>query len=204
MRLPAVADHNNPNVSIMLPCLNEAETLPACIRNASEALAAIAGELGLRGEIIVADNGSTDGSREIAQRLGVRVIPVAQRGYGCALRAGCAAAFGRFIVVGDSDEAALALARRAYRRWHDSFTFLSSGRNYTLVHPRPPHFDAIAEDGRGIAGSPATVLAALRKQVAETGANYIVGQFAFGDMTTEETLASLELFTRQVMPALRG
>jgi alkanesulfonate monooxygenase SsuD/methylene tetrahydromethanopterin reductase-like flavin-dependent oxidoreductase (luciferase family) len=111
---------------------------------------------------------------------------------------------GRFIVVGESDEAALALARRAYRRWHESFTFLSSGRNLTLVHPRPPHFDAIAEDGRGIAGSPTTVLAALRRQIAETGANYIVGQFAFGDMTTEETLASLELFTRQVMPALRG
>jgi len=103
MRLPAVADHDDPDVSIVLPCLNEAETLPACIRNATEALAAIAGELGLRGEIIVADNGSTDGSREIAQRLGVRVIPVAQRGYGCALRAGCAAAFGRFIVIGDSD-----------------------------------------------------------------------------------------------------
>ena len=53
-------------------------------------------------------------------------------------------------------------------------------------------------------GPPATVLAALRKQVAETGANYIVGQFAFGDMTTEETLASLDLFTRRVMPELRG
>ena len=96
-----------------------------------------------------------------------------------------------------------ALARRAYRRWHQSFTFLSSGRNYTLVHPRPPHFDAIAEDGRGIAGSPATVLAALRKQIAETGANYVVGQFAFGDMTTAETLDSLNLFTRRVMPELR-
>jgi alkanesulfonate monooxygenase SsuD/methylene tetrahydromethanopterin reductase-like flavin-dependent oxidoreductase (luciferase family) len=110
---------------------------------------------------------------------------------------------GRFIVVGESDEAALALARRAYRRWHDSFTFLSAGRNYTLVHPRPPHFDEVLADGRGIAGSPATVIASLRNQIAETGANYFVGQFAFGDMTTEETLNSIELFTRKVMPALR-
>lgn len=94
---------NDPDVSIVLPCLNEVETLPTCLRNAQEALAAIAEDLGLRGEIVVADNGSTDGSCELAERFGVRTVRVLERGYGCALRGGCAAAFGRFIVIGDSD-----------------------------------------------------------------------------------------------------
>lgn len=110
---------------------------------------------------------------------------------------------GRFIVVGDTDAEALALARRAYPRWHKSFTYLHARARYIPAHPRPPHFDGVLADGRGIAGSPETVVAALRKQIDETGANYVVGQFAFGDMTTEETLHSIELFTRHVMPALR-
>ena len=92
-----------PDVSIVLPCLNEAETLEACIRNANDALAAMSDEFGLSGEIVVADNGSTDGSRELAEHLGVRMVRVSQRGYGCALRSGCKAAFGRFIVIGDAD-----------------------------------------------------------------------------------------------------
>lgn len=111
---------------------------------------------------------------------------------------------GRFIVVGETDAAALALARRAYPRWHKSFTYLHARARYIPAHPRPPHFDGVLEDGRGIAGSPSTVLAALRKQIAETGANYVVGQFAFGDMTTEEALTSIELFVKRVMPELRG
>jgi alkanesulfonate monooxygenase SsuD/methylene tetrahydromethanopterin reductase-like flavin-dependent oxidoreductase (luciferase family) len=110
---------------------------------------------------------------------------------------------GRFIVLGDSDAEALALARRAYPPWHRSFTYLHSRARYIPAHPRPPHFDGVLEDGRGIAGSTATVIAALRKQIAETGANYVVGQFAFGDMTTEEALHSIDLFAREVMPALR-
>lgn len=95
--------HDAPDVSIVLPCLNEAATLSRCIGNAWQALATISDQFGLRGEIVVADNGSTDASQEIAAQLGARVIPVTQRGYGCALRAGCAAALGRFIVIGDSD-----------------------------------------------------------------------------------------------------
>ena len=110
---------------------------------------------------------------------------------------------GRFIVVGNTDAEALALARRAYPRWHKSFTYLHARARYIPAHPRPPHFDGVLEDGRGIAGSPETVIAALRQQIDETGANYIVGQFAFGDMTTEETLHSIDLFTRKVMPALQ-
>jgi alkanesulfonate monooxygenase SsuD/methylene tetrahydromethanopterin reductase-like flavin-dependent oxidoreductase (luciferase family) len=110
---------------------------------------------------------------------------------------------GRFIVVGDTDAEALTLARRAYPRWHKSFTYLHSRATYIPAHPRPPHFDGVLDDGRGIAGSAETVLTALRKQIDETGANYVVGQFAFGDMTTEETLHSIDLFTRKVMPGLK-
>jgi len=111
---------------------------------------------------------------------------------------------GRFILVAETDAEALALARRAYPVWHKSFTYLHARARYIPAHPRPPQFDPIAADGRAIAGSPASVIAALKKQVAETGANYVVGQFAFGDLTTAETLHSLELFTRRVMPELRG
>jgi glycosyltransferase involved in cell wall biosynthesis len=83
-----------------MPCLNEAETLPECIRKAREALEGA----GIAGEIVVADNGSADGSREIAERLGARVVPVAERGYGSALMGGIAAARGRYVVMGDADD----------------------------------------------------------------------------------------------------
>lgn len=111
---------------------------------------------------------------------------------------------GRFVVVAETDAEARAIARRAYRRWHDSFTYLHRRHNYIGVHPRPPNFEAIEEDSRGFAGSPKTVIEIARRQMAETGANYFVGQFAFGDMTLDETLRSIELFARHVMPALRG
>jgi glycosyltransferase involved in cell wall biosynthesis len=87
-------------LSIVLPCLNEAKTLGACIRKARRFL----NDSNIAGEIIVADNGSTDGSQEIAQQLGVRVAPVAERGYGAALAQGIAAARGRYIIMGDSDD----------------------------------------------------------------------------------------------------
>ena len=64
---------------------------------------------------------------------------------------------GRFIVVAETDAEALALARRAYPRWHESFTHLHRLHNYTASHPRPPDFDGIAEVGQGVAGSPRTV-----------------------------------------------
>ena len=89
-----------PEVSVVLPCLNEAQTLPACI---GKALAAFAAS-GLRGEIVVADNGSSDGSREIAVGLGARVIAVSERGYGATLRGGIAAALGDLIVMADADD----------------------------------------------------------------------------------------------------
>jgi len=86
-------------LSIVMPCLNEAETLGACIEGAQRALE----ENGIRGEVIIADNGSTDGSREIAARLGARVVGVDERGYGSALMGGIAAARGRYILMGDAD-----------------------------------------------------------------------------------------------------
>jgi glycosyltransferase involved in cell wall biosynthesis len=86
-----------------MPCLNEIESLPACIANALDALARLRTELGMSGEIVIADNGSTDGSQALATELGARVVPVSQRGYGAALIGGCQAAAGRYIVMGDCD-----------------------------------------------------------------------------------------------------
>ena len=83
-----------------MPCLNEAETLAICIGKAHNALA----ELAISGEVVIADNGSTDGSQEIARRAGARVIEVTERGYGCALRGGIAAARGQWIIIGDADD----------------------------------------------------------------------------------------------------
>jgi alkanesulfonate monooxygenase SsuD/methylene tetrahydromethanopterin reductase-like flavin-dependent oxidoreductase (luciferase family) len=108
----------------------------------------------------------------------------------------------RFIVIAEDDEAALALARRAYPKWQQSLTHLPRTFGYATRNPRPTDFDAIRNGGRGIAGSPATVAAELRAQLTESGANYCVGQFAFGDMTRDEALRSIELFGRHVMPAL--
>ena len=88
-----------PELSVVVPCLNEAETLATCIEQAQRALASS----GIAGEIIVADNGSTDGSQEIAERLGARVVHIAERGYGSALMGGIAAARGGFILMGDAD-----------------------------------------------------------------------------------------------------
>jgi glycosyltransferase involved in cell wall biosynthesis len=87
-------------LSVVMPCLNEAETLGACIRKATQAL----DESGIAGEIIVADNGSTDGSQQIAESLGARVVPVPARGYGAALMGGIEAARGRYILMGDADD----------------------------------------------------------------------------------------------------
>jgi alkanesulfonate monooxygenase SsuD/methylene tetrahydromethanopterin reductase-like flavin-dependent oxidoreductase (luciferase family) len=111
---------------------------------------------------------------------------------------------GRFIVVGRSDSEAMALARRAYPVWYASFTYLSRRHGRAQSHPRPPTFDLVVECGQGIAGSPRTVAAALSSQLAETGCNYVVGQFAFGDLDLAECLQSIELFASEVMPKLRA
>ncbi len=98
MESPAAAD-TSLELTIVMPCLNEAETLAGCVEEALRALR----EQNISGEVIVADNGSTDGSQQIATRLGARVIPVSEKGYGRALQGGIAAARGRYILMGDSD-----------------------------------------------------------------------------------------------------
>jgi len=87
-------------LTILMPCLNEAETLALCINKANDW--ALHSEI--QTEVLIADNGSTDGSQAIAESLGASVIPVAQRGYGSALFHGCMAARGEGIIMGDSDD----------------------------------------------------------------------------------------------------
>lgn len=87
-------------ISVVIPCLNEVETLGVCINKALQALR----ETGAAGEVIVADNGSIDGSRALAEALGARVVPVVRRGYGQALMGGIEASRGRYILMGDADD----------------------------------------------------------------------------------------------------
>jgi glycosyltransferase involved in cell wall biosynthesis len=97
------AERAAPDVTIVMPCLNEIQSLPHCMANALDALARLRTELGMSGEVVIADNGSTDGSQALATELGARVVPVTERGYGAALIGGCRAAAGRYIVMGDCD-----------------------------------------------------------------------------------------------------
>lgn len=91
---------SNIELTILMPCLNEAETLAVCIQKAKRFLA----EHGVNGEVLIADNGSTDGSQQIAIANGARVVPIAMRGYGAALKGGIQAAHGQFVVMGDADD----------------------------------------------------------------------------------------------------
>ena len=92
-------DRHDLIVSVVIPCLNEAENIEACVRRARTTL----DESGLAGEVIVVDNGSEDGSGELARRAGATVVDEHRRGYGSAYQAGFAAARGRYIVMGDAD-----------------------------------------------------------------------------------------------------
>ena len=91
---------DNMELTVLMPCLNEAETLSTCIGKARKSLH----ELGIDGEVLIADNGSTDGSEQIARDCGARVIHVQQSGYGAALRGGIESARGRYIIMGDADD----------------------------------------------------------------------------------------------------
>jgi glycosyltransferase involved in cell wall biosynthesis len=99
-RPQALAADNAIEVSIVMPCLNEAETLASCIRKAQKFIA----DHDLSGEVVIADNGSTDGSQDIARRLGARVVDARIRGYGAALAVGIENARGRYVVMGDADD----------------------------------------------------------------------------------------------------
>jgi alkanesulfonate monooxygenase SsuD/methylene tetrahydromethanopterin reductase-like flavin-dependent oxidoreductase (luciferase family) len=109
----------------------------------------------------------------------------------------------RHIVIADTDDAALAIARRGYQRWHASFMKL-----WIKHGTKPPNalypdsFDALQLSGLGVAGAPATVRAALSRQVEISGINYLACRFAFGDLSFEESRRSLDLFAAEVMPAL--
>lgn len=100
VRMPEQSSSDEVELSVVLPCLNEADTLGRCVETALRTLR----EERIAGEVIVADNGSVDRSREIASRLGARVISVEQRGYGSALMGGIAAARGRYVLMGDADQ----------------------------------------------------------------------------------------------------
>jgi len=87
-------------LTVVMPCLNEAETVATCVRKAVRFLA----DNGIDGEVVVADNGSTDGSRELAADAGARVVPIPERGYGNALMGGIIAAHGEYVIMGDADD----------------------------------------------------------------------------------------------------
>jgi len=94
-----ISETRNHELTILMPCLNEAETVAACVRDAQEFLQ----NANIEGEVLVADNGSIDGSAEIAEKAGARVISVQEKGYGSALMGGIEAARGQYIIMGDAD-----------------------------------------------------------------------------------------------------
>jgi len=87
-------------LTVVMPCLNEAETVATCVRKATGFLSAS----GISGEVLVADNGSTDGSQQLAAEAGARVVPISEKGYGNALMGGIVAAQGKYIIMGDADD----------------------------------------------------------------------------------------------------
>lgn len=87
-------------LTILMPCLNEAKTLKTCISKANSFLI----NNNIDGEVLIADNGSTDGSQEIAINAGARVVNIPEKGYGAALIGGCEAAYGKYVIMGDSDD----------------------------------------------------------------------------------------------------
>jgi alkanesulfonate monooxygenase SsuD/methylene tetrahydromethanopterin reductase-like flavin-dependent oxidoreductase (luciferase family) len=110
----------------------------------------------------------------------------------------------RHVVVADTDEAARKIARRAYPRWRNSFRWLFArhGAEPRIAGLYPETFDGLMAIDNGIAGSPGTVRDFLAAEIEATGSNYLLSWFAFGDMTLAESLRSIELFSREVMPAL--
>jgi alkanesulfonate monooxygenase SsuD/methylene tetrahydromethanopterin reductase-like flavin-dependent oxidoreductase (luciferase family) len=107
----------------------------------------------------------------------------------------------RYVVLAETEDEALQIGRRAYRRWWASFMSLWLKHNTAPTNVSyPPEIDGQIADGRAIVTTPAKALDILRGQLAESGANYLVCRFAFGDLSLAESLRSLELFQRHVMP----
>ena len=112
-------------VSVVIPCLNEANSLAFCVNKAILAFR----ESNLRGEVVVADNGSTDGSVEIAKSCGARVVGVKDRGYGAALQAGIAAARGQFVIMGDADDSYdFSEVPRFVSKWREGYDVVLGNR----------------------------------------------------------------------------
>lgn len=107
----------------------------------------------------------------------------------------------RFVVVAENAGDALAAARRAYARWFDNFTYTARRHGYDITHARPADFDSMVAQGKAVAGTPPAVAEFVRSELAASGADYFVGQFAFGDLSPPETQESVALFARDVMPA---
>jgi alkanesulfonate monooxygenase SsuD/methylene tetrahydromethanopterin reductase-like flavin-dependent oxidoreductase (luciferase family) len=105
-------------------------------------------------------------------------------------------------VVAETDDAARAIARRTYPRWRESFRWLfrRHGTEPRVIGIYPPTFDKLIALGNGIAGSPETVRRFVADEIAANNCNYFVPHMAFGDMTLAETLRSIELFSKAVMP----
>jgi alkanesulfonate monooxygenase SsuD/methylene tetrahydromethanopterin reductase-like flavin-dependent oxidoreductase (luciferase family) len=110
----------------------------------------------------------------------------------------------RFVVIAENGRDALATAVRAYPIWHRHFYYLYSLKGGKPTHPRPDTFDKMMEIGHATAGDPDEVTKFLRAQIDESAANYLVGQFAFGDLSLGESLRSVELFSKYVMPRLNS
>jgi alkanesulfonate monooxygenase SsuD/methylene tetrahydromethanopterin reductase-like flavin-dependent oxidoreductase (luciferase family) len=110
----------------------------------------------------------------------------------------------RFIVIAENRNEAFAAAQRAYPIWHKHFYYLFYLRGGQPAHPRPDSFEKMIEIGHAIAGDPDDVEKFLQGQIDQSAANYLVGQFAFGDLSLAESLRSVELFRKHVMPKLSG
>lgn len=122
----------NIDVSVVIPCLNEANSIAYCIDKALKAFE----EAGINGEVIIGDNGSTDGSVQIAEEHGARVAHVKLKGYGHALRGGIEAAHGKFIIMGDADDSYdFSEVPRFVAKWHDGFEVVMGNRFKGEIKP---------------------------------------------------------------------
>ncbi len=135
-----------PEVSAVIPCLNEANSLGVCIGKALKAFESA----GLSGEVVVADNGSTDGSMEIARACGARVVEVHERGYGAALRAGIAASRGQFVVMADADDSYdFSEVPRFVEKWREGHDLVMGNRFRGGIKPgaMPWHHKYVGNPG---------------------------------------------------------
>lgn len=118
-------EHNPTEISVVIPCLNEARTIAVCVQKAKQALAG----LDPNGEVLVADNGSTDGSVELARAAGARVIQVEKQGYGSALIAGFRESKGQFLIMGDADDSYNFLEITPFvEAWRNGYHFVMGNR----------------------------------------------------------------------------